>query len=1028
MGPDSKAEFQECIDILTNLLERYPGHTLVLCGDFNATLSLDRNNPHDKIFKEFVQHFGLVHSSQSLDEPTFIQHSGLGQSHIDYILSNKQDFLKTTVILQNAAANASAHFAIKSTFSITMNSELSKVQDISQKSTKLVWQKGDTEMYNILVQQSLSSISPNSQDDLNSKFLQTAKILQEATITTIPTKHTKLRGPRFRVSTSSLSLIKESKVALRAWRAEGSPRGQHPAYIKQKRAKKAVRRQSRREHAEDRKRFYNNLMETPDSSFFFKLIKRNRGENVNRHIATILTDERETDDPLQQRRAFARFYEDLAVPRDNDTFDNEFLDVCSTRCKLIERLSIQKQEPIVPFTHDEVREAIGSLNTNKAADEYGIAAEHIRFAQDALIIPLTCLFNEILQEGEIPEIFKTGYITPVHKKGKNDKLVENYRGITVASIFGKIFEKLLLYRLESMNDKQSELQFGFTKHTSPAMASLLVSEATLEAKSTNSPLFLGTLDSQKAFDVVNHQILLDKLYHQDVNLSVWKLVKGMYEGLTARVKWKGDFSNQFQILQGVRQGGILSTHLYKLYINDLLLDLENRSIGLHIGTTYTGCPTCADDLSLMSECSEEFGSMLNIAHTYACQHRYIIHPEKSVAVCKNKASKSKPETWKLGNEQISVEEKTVHLGLIRAKTKESKQNVTNRINIARRTLYSLINVGCHGVNGLNPVISAKIYQIYVLPRLLSGLETLYLTQTDIDELSLFHRKTLRSFQSFAQCTANSAVHLLLGILPVEPEIHKRQLGLLYSILTGENSKLLDIMDRQLIMQDENSHSFFIKVKNLLELYDLPSITNLRTTLPTKYQWKKSVKDAVHNAWTQKLKEDLENKSTMKFCNIKELKIGMVHPVWETLQACTYDVKKGIIKARMLTGTYLLPGQRSRTPDTDPTDDICQMCKLEKEDLVHLLTRCSGTIVPRSDGVRELKVLIDNELGETFWENHIKTNEDLVRLILDSSFVVENIRMKRYRDLRARIEAITRQLCYRIHMRRTSLAHPAVSVK
>ena len=165
------------------------------------------------------------------------------------------------------------------------------------------------------------------------------------------------------------------------------------------------------------------------------------------------------------------------------------------------------------------------------------------------------------------------------------------------------------------------------------------------------------------------------------------------------------------------------------------------------------------------------------------------------------------------------------------------------------------------------------------------------------------------------------------------------------------------------MQDKNSHIFFIKVKNLLELYDLPSITNLRTTLPTKYQWKKSVKDAVHNTWTQKLKEDLVNKSTMKFC---KLKIGMVHPVWETLQACTYDVKKSIIKARMLTGTYLLPGQRSRTSETDPTDDTCQMCKLEKEDLVHtgILTRCPGTKVSRSEGVRELKLLIDNELGET----------------------------------------------------------------
>ena len=115
------------------------------------------------------------------------------------------------------------------------------------------------------------------------------------------------------------------------------------------------------------------------------------------------------------------------------------------------------------------------------------------------------------------------------------------------------------------------------------MASLLISEASFDAKISNSPLHIATLDSQKAFDVVSHPILLDKLYHSGVNLRVSRLVKEMYEGLSSKVKWEGGFSPSFKIRQGVRQGGILSTHLYKLYINDLLVDLESTKLGKHIG-------------------------------------------------------------------------------------------------------------------------------------------------------------------------------------------------------------------------------------------------------------------------------------------------------------------------------------------------------------------------------------------------------------------------------------------------------------
>ncbi len=130
--------------------------------------------------------------------------------------------------------------------------------------------------------------------------------------------------------------------------------------------------------------------------------------------------------------------------------------------------------------------------------------------------------------------------------------------------------------MNKLNADQSELQFGFTKGLSPTIASLLWSEAVIDAKSNKQPLYIATLDSQKAFDVVHHQILLTKLYHQGISGHMWSMIQSMYSDLTAKVKWCSEVSDSFKIQQGVRQGGILSTHFYKAYVNNLLLDLEAK--------------------------------------------------------------------------------------------------------------------------------------------------------------------------------------------------------------------------------------------------------------------------------------------------------------------------------------------------------------------------------------------------------------------------------------------------------------------
>ena len=84
----------------------------------------------------------------------------------------------------------------------------------------------------------------------------------------------------------------------------------------------------------------------------------------------------------------------------------------------------------------------------------------------------------------------------------------NYRGITVSSILGKLFETVLLNRLDKLNNDQSDLQFGFTKGPSPTMASLILSDTVLDSAQTGEPLYIAALDTQKVFDVVSHPVLM----------------------------------------------------------------------------------------------------------------------------------------------------------------------------------------------------------------------------------------------------------------------------------------------------------------------------------------------------------------------------------------------------------------------------------------------------------------------------------------------------------------------------------------
>ena len=212
-------------------------------------------------------------------------------------------------------------------------------------------------------------------------------------------------------------------------------------------------------------------------------------------------------------------------------------------------------------------------------------------------------------------------------------------------------------------------------------------------------------------------------------------------------------------------GDILSTGLYKSYINELLLTLDCNRVGTHIGTTYVGCPTVADDLALLTNLTSDLQLMLDVINSFANREKYVIHPEKSTIMrIPKKSTRFEVTDWKLGDKEVSISQTATHLGILcSTKNDINTSNVEDRISCARKTIYSLTGTGLHGTNGLSPTACIKLFNTYVLPRLLYGLETFILKPTHFNLLEIFHLSFLRKIQCLPSRSIRGITYLLLGV-------------------------------------------------------------------------------------------------------------------------------------------------------------------------------------------------------------------------------------------------------------------------
>ena len=531
----------------------------------------------------------------------------------------------------------------------------------------------------------------------------------------------------------------------------------------------------------------------------------------------------------------------------------------------------------------------------------------------------------------------------------------NHRGITITSTISKAYEHAVLQKTGPIS--QSGLQFGFSNGLCPQMATVCFTEAIACSNKEGTDLYVATLDTEKAFDVVSHPILLVELYNKGISADLWLAIEDLYRDLTECVTWAGSLSREYNILQGVGQGRILSPTLYKVYMDNLLTDLEQSGYGTYIGSVFIGSPTVADDVLLIDTSPGGMQHLLDTCYSTSCHKRYNIHPTKSEVTSK-RTKKCPPFT--LGPNHLPVTEQVTHLGLTR-NLRTTAGLVHSRVETARRTVYSLMPAGLHGENGLSPVASRKLLTSYILPRMLYGLEAVILTKSDITALETYYKGLLRSLMSLRDGTASEAVYLLSGLFPIEAELHVRTLNLFGAISRlPTNTPLHRIAERQISMNEEVRHSWFIYAMEIGKRYGITHALLGSLVCPwEKQRWKTFISNTIYNHWFDKLIIDSSSKSSLKYLDLDKIRPHTPHHIWPTRGCGSRSRVAAGFRAKLLSGGYILQATRARF-NQFAVNPSCQLCGHPVEDIPHFLLECPALDSTRCKHMMKIDALLQQQ--------------------------------------------------------------------
>lgn len=232
------------------------------------------------------------------------------------------------------------------------------------------------------------------------------------------------------------------------------------------------------------------------------------------------------------------------------------------------------------FSEQEIKKRLKRLDTTKSAGPDGIPPIFIHRCANSLSPPLTIIFNTSLSTGIFPKKWKEARIVPIFKS-ENPASVINYRPISILSTFSKVFESLVYESVfKNLGRCISWQQHGFLSGRSTATNLFLYITDLIENVDKKLQVDAIYTDFSKAFDKVNHALLINKMRSFGINGTLLSWCASYLESRSSTVVIDGYFSQPYIAYSGVPQGSNLGPVFFNIFINDIVSIFKHSKIYL----------------------------------------------------------------------------------------------------------------------------------------------------------------------------------------------------------------------------------------------------------------------------------------------------------------------------------------------------------------------------------------------------------------------------------------------------------------
>ncbi|MCG8046233.1 MAG: reverse transcriptase family protein, partial [Candidatus Thiodiazotropha endolucinida] len=544
----------------------------------------------------------------------------------------------------------------------------------------------------------------------------------------------------------------------------------------------------------------------------------------------------------------------------------------------------------------------------------------------------------LYEMGYFPESWTEGHIIPIFKKGdRND--VSNYRGITLLSIVGKLFTRILNNRLIDWAEEYNiyvEAQAGFRKNMGTTDNIFILNNLITHCINSNERLYCAFVDFTKAFDFVVRDILWFKLLKLGIRGKMLDIIKSIYSSVNSRVKQNNTLSEPFECNIGVRQGECLSPFLFAMYVNDLEAELIVKGIsGINVGLINLHILLYADDIVLFGKTPEELQDALTVLEHYCKRWKLKVNTDKTKIMVFRKGGRL-PNNLDFIYDDVNLEivNKFCYLGVVFTTGGSSFETQKTLSGQALKAVFSL-NKFLYNFTALTPSHVLELFDKLVSPILNFGSEVWGFYKSP--SIETVHLQFCKKLLGVKQSTQNDFIYGELGRISYQSQRYLNIIKYWFKVVTSVDNKYIKHI-YNLMLADLDAHplksNWASSVKELLcrlgfgEVWDYQGVGNISAFLK---QFKQRVRDIFVQEWHSRLETSSRARCYITFSNfqyktyLSELKIN--------------KYRKSLSRLRLSSHRLEVEVGRWVKPNKVPYENRkCKVCGI-LEDEFHFLLEC-----------------------------------------------------------------------------------------